>query len=149
MTIENGRAEAVVRDFVDVYVALRDEVLAWCTRQIAPVDTLKDFLRLVWAGTAPASAVGENAEYSVHGRIGCQLRSPAGAEVDIDLKDDRETFDLWRLRRYERSLGSTPEFSDEVLRAACERLVARRELDAVRPGWYALPGSESADPADA
>jgi hypothetical protein len=149
MTAESGRAEAVVRGFVEAYLSLRNEVLAWCTHQVAPAETLADFLRLVWSGTAPRSAISENVGYSVHGRIGCQLRSPDGTEVDIDLRDDLETFDLWRLHRYERSLGVTSELTDEALRSACQAFVDRGELEVARPGWYALPGGKLRNPADA
>ncbi|MDH6466411.1 hypothetical protein M2302_006619 [Micromonospora sp. A200] len=78
-------------------------------------------------------------EYSVHG-AGCRMTDEQGQEVDIDLVDDAEAFDTWRIKWFlDEQSDARP--SVEELQTACSylsRLGQLREMQAGR--WYALPG---------
>lgn len=76
-------------------------------------------------------------EYSVHG-AGCRMTDEQGQVVDVDLVDDVEAFDAWRIRRFLDELSDAHP-SVEELRTACSYLSTLGELREVRVGsWYAL-----------
>lgn len=77
-------------------------------------------------------------EYVVHG-AGCRLIDDQGVEVDVDLVDDVEAFDAWRVRWFLDEVAEARPSVDE-LQAACAYLAGLNELREVRAGrWYALP----------
>jgi hypothetical protein len=77
-------------------------------------------------------------EYSVHG-VGCRMTDQQGQEVDVDLVDDAEAFDAWRIKRFLDD-GSAARPSIEELCTACSQLSKLGELREVRAGrWYTLP----------
>ncbi|RAO00863.1 DUF6896 domain-containing protein [Micromonospora noduli] len=62
-----------------------------------------------------------------------------GRMVDVDVVDDVEAFDAWRIRGFlDEQSHARP--SIEELRTACSHLASTGELLEVRAGrWYALP----------
>ncbi|WP_433269476.1 DUF6896 domain-containing protein [Micromonospora vinacea] len=76
--------------------------------------------------------------YAVHG-AGCHMIDELGRVVDVDVVDDVEAFDAWRIRRFLNE-QSDARPSVEELRAAYSHLASTGELLEVRAGhWYALP----------
>ncbi|WP_410819015.1 DUF6896 domain-containing protein [Micromonospora sp. 050-3] len=77
-------------------------------------------------------------EYSIHG-AGCQMIDELGQAVDVDVVDDVEAFDAWRIRWFLDEQADTRP-SVEELRTACSHLASTGELLEVQAGrWYALP----------
>ncbi|WP_330460982.1 hypothetical protein OIB37_31405 [Streptomyces sp. NBC_00820] len=79
--------------------------------------------------------------YRVHG-AGCRFVSRNGTEIDVDFASDgTEIFDLWRLRRYGRSLPDPLDLTEHELRSAVESL--KPLLTEARPGWFSVTGAQA------
>ncbi|RAO45232.1 hypothetical protein GAR06_03423 [Micromonospora saelicesensis] len=104
------------------------------------VDGIKDLMVAVRREkTLPrAGTSSTGVEYAVHG-AGCQMIDELGRMVDVDVVDDVEAFDAWRIRGFlDEQSHARP--SIEELRTACSHLASTGELLEVRAGrWYALP----------
>jgi hypothetical protein len=76
-------------------------------------------------------------EYFVHG-IGCRMTDERGIEVDVDIVDDVEAFDAYRVNSFIDSCGDDTLPMVDLI-AACAHLAAGGELRELRTGrWYAL-----------
>ncbi|GGS13494.1 hypothetical protein GCM10010171_01590 [Actinokineospora fastidiosa] len=102
-------------------------------------DSLAAFVGLHRTREIPRSGQVGDLTYQMHG-AGCRFIEPNGGEVDIDLVDDRATFDPWRIRSRTASTGTTPASTLADLSSACAESAAAGLLVSVREGWFASPG---------
>lgn len=85
-------------------------------------------------------------DYCVHG-AGCRMTDDQGQEIDVDLVDDVEAFDAWRVKWFLDKGGDARPSMDELGRA-CAYLANLGELLEVRAGrWYAVRNFEARHPS--
>ncbi|MFF4083375.1 DUF6896 domain-containing protein [Streptomyces sp. NPDC001777] len=114
-----------------------DRVRHALLREYPELATLETALRGVRSGELARKArTADGFTYSVHG-AGCLMTAPDGTEVDIDLlPGGLEAFDLWRLKTFAESRGTTPVPQAPVLLNECRELMRRGVLVEPREGWF-------------
>ncbi|TVZ79057.1 DUF6896 domain-containing protein [Streptomyces sp. BK340] len=131
-----GAHATTARDLVVGYVQALSSADAAMRAAFPSLERLADVLGLVRSRKIGRSGELGTCSYKVHG-AGCRFITREGSEIDVDFTaDGAAIFDLWRLRRYGRSLPAPLDLTEHDLWSAVELL--RPLLAEVRPGWFSV-----------